>query len=773
MNIRSLIFTFFFISLIMIQPAFAQNGALSFGEWRVHLPFTSTRTVAVGADKVFAGSGNAMFSYSESDFSMEQYTRANGFSELGINALSYNAENDVLVVAYENANVDLLKGNRVVNVSDIERASVSGEKTVNNIHVNGNFAYLACGFGIVVLDVVNEEIKDTYIIGEEGASVAVNQVAAGNNLLMAATSEGVMMANLDNPNLSNFNIWQRDLSGLPVGGSEGVVFAFGQFYANVNNRLYAYNGSDWSLEYEDEFWTIQSMDVTNGQIVMAQWLEVNPGTVTDARVVTIGEGMSVQNFNIGGLLRPTQAVTDERGIVWAADSWQGLYRIEPGGTAEFILPEGPRTSKVFDMVIDGERMYVAPGSVNSAWNYLYNRDGFFTYENGSWLNKNQFNTPGLVDIRDIIYIKSHPTDDRLYLASYGLGLIEIDGENYNNFTFENSSLQETIGDPNLTRVSGIAFDANNHLWVSNFGAPAPLSVYTPDGQWRSFTPDVNIGDERGLFEMLIDDLGQKWAIVKRNGILVFNHGFDLMDDADDQYFHMKSGAGNGNLQVNEVNCFAKDRDGAIWVGTNEGVAVFYCPTAVFQGGCEAVQPFVEVGGFGAFLLETEVVRAIAVDGANRKWFGTENGVWLMSPDGTEQIAYFNTENSPLLSNVINDIEVDNNTGEVFIGTERGIISYKSTATGGDVEHGEVLVYPNPVRPDYVGLIAIKGLALDASVKITDISGTLVYETTALGGQAIWDGKDYNGRKAATGVYLIFSANEDGSDTNVAKVMIVN
>lgn len=256
--------------------------------------------------------------------------------------------------------------------------------------------------------------------------------------------------------------------------------------------------------------------------------------------------------------------------------------------------------------------------------------------------------------------------------------------------------------------------------------------------------------------------------------MVFDDGGTIDNDADDQYLKLGKGEGNGNLPNLDIFSIAKDNDGEIWVGTGEGVAVFYCPENIFSsGGCDAQQILVEQDGYVGYLFETEEVRSIAIDGANRKWVGTTNGIWLMSESGTEELLRFNETNSYLISDYIMNIAIDDESGEVFFGTDKGIISYKSTSTVGKGVHESVYAYPNPVYENFTGTIAIKGLVDNADVKITDVSGTLIYETTALGGQAIWDGKNYNGEKAHTGVYLIWSADKDGAETNVTKLLIIN
>jgi hypothetical protein len=226
-----------------------------------------------------------------------------------------------------------------------------------------------------------------------------------------------------------------------------------------------------------------------------------------------------------------------------------------------------------------------------------------------------------------------------------------------------------------------------------------------------------------------------------------------------------------------VNCVTVDLEGDVWVGTQQGVVSFECGSNVFESTCLGRRRIVTVDDFNGYLLETEDVKTIAVDGGNRKWFGTTNGIFVQSPDALTQVANYTSTNSPLFDNTITDIAINNKTGEVWIGTEKGVISLRGEATaGGNVNSTAPYAYPNPVRPDYDGPIAIYGLARDANVKITDIAGNLVYEGKSLGGQAIWDGRDYLGRRAATGVYLIFATSNvsfDTPDAIITKLVIIN
>jgi hypothetical protein len=333
----------------------------------------------------------------------------------------------------------------------------------------------------------------------------------------------------------------------------------------------------------------------------------------------------------------------------------------------------------------------------------------------------------------------------------------------------------------VVKVGGIAFDNENNAWFTNSGAKDILSVRrdngTPEGEWESF----NLGSSTiGIYarEVMVDSYGQKWIIARVTSANPSNpyylYVFNENGTAGKTVKGLKKDVGQGNLPGNAVYSMVEDLDGEVWVGTDEGIAIFYTPEQVITGpNFDAERPLVDFDGYVQYLLETETVKAIVVDGANNKWIGTERaGVFKLSPDGTEMIHNFTEDNSPLLSNNITSLAINGETGEVYMGTAKGLIAYKDDATEPKPTNSDVYAYPNPVRPGYAGYIAINGMTQNASVKITDINGNLIYETIAQGGQATWNGYDFNGRRASSGVYLVFISNDDGSETEVTKILFL-
>lgn len=782
----------FFLLLFPFRN-FAQEVAI--GAWRNHLPYGSPKVVVDAGDKVYCANNLTLFSYDKSYGYTVKYSKVNGLSDIGISTIAYELKHKTLIVAYTNSNIDLIKDGAIENLTDLKRANITGDKTIYHIFLKDDLAYLSCGFGIVVLDIVKNEIKDTYYPDSTGNSIKINAVAADDDYIYASTIKGIYVASL-NSNLSNFKSWHlQDVNNnLPGGNSSAVLFFKNKIYADVSDTLFVYDNSikKWNKYFQKDNWRNIFFSVNSKHIVITQdSIGATPWNLR--KVVLLDELQNVQLVNNIWMPQSGGGIEDESGVIWVPDLWYQLLKVKPGQQPETIKPNGPGSSSVTEMSIVDNEVWVASGEINSGYNiHFYNYDGFFSFIGNNWKTFNGENIPEMRDsIFDVIAVAVSPINHHVFLGSNGAGygptgsnngggggVLEFDpGQNKATVHKYSSSLQGHPGDNNSYRITGLTVDKEGNLWVSNYGVAKPFSVMKANGIWKNFQDIPE--NMRDFTQVIVDENDQKWFILQGTqpylkGIVVFNHGADIDNINDDQYILLGDSSGKGKLPTSAVKCLAEDLDGAIWVGTEAGIAVFYCPGEIFSSqGCDAQQILVEQDGFYGYLMENEIVQSIAVDGANRKWIGTSNGVWLMSVDGKKQILHFNKDNSPLFSNEIRDIAINHKTGEVFFGTDQGIISYKSDATLGDEKICDIYVYPNPVHHNYEGQIAIYNVVQNAYVKITDISGTLVYQTKALGGQAVWNGKKYNGEKPKTGVYLVFVSNEDGTETCVTKFLIVN
>lgn len=759
----------FIVVMILLACSVSHAQSLALGEWATLLPYANTSMVVDGGDKIYALGNIYPFSYEKSDGSITRFDKVWGLSDVQATQIAYSPEADAFLICYENTNIDLIKDGVIINLADIERRSTGGNKKINSVYISGKLAYLASSLGIVVLDLENEEFLDTYVIGDNGDQLDVNSVTILGDSIYAATDLGVKKARLTGTILADFQNWYQADASLPIANADHMTTFAGTVTVIQNNKLYALQNGTWSTLYDDNAWNLLSADVSDSLLVICQKDTANANT----RLLVMDPDLNI-SFISGSLSSPVDAAVMDNGSIWVADQINGLRRFTDGEPDAAVAPNGPFSNRVENMSIRGNEIWVAPGGVNQDLGNVGNLDGFFKLEDGFWVNKNQFTDSELKDQFNLYSVFTEPGTNNTWFGTFWNGLIKYDGENITIYNQDNSPLAGQIGDANRTKVGGLVKDPEGNIWLTNSGTNTPIHAIKPDGTWITFTvPTGSIP----VTDIVLDDAQNKWAILPVSttyGVLVLNYGADLDDPNDDRYKLLGLGAGNGGLTDANVRCIAKDNDGEIWVGTSKGINVFYCASSIFtDNGCDAQQILVERDGFAGYLLENEQVTAIAVDGANRKWVGTNNGLWVFSADGTEEEAYFTVDNSPLISNSITSISIEGKSGLVYIGTDKGLMAYRGEATAATNEHeDEILVYPNPVREDYIGPIAFKGLATNAEVKITDANGVLIYQTTAFGGQAIWDGRDFNGRKAKTGVYLVFSSSTDGKDSKVGKFVLI-
>ncbi|MCX6277350.1 MAG: T9SS type A sorting domain-containing protein [Bacteroidetes bacterium] len=757
---------------------FAQQVPI--GQWRDELPYYLCNSVTDAGSRIYASTPFAVFYFNKEDNSVARITKISGLSDIGISAISYSKEYKTLVIAYSNANIDLIKENQIINISDIKRKQILGNKTINNIFFIGKDAYLSCGFGIVALDIVKEEIRETYYIGSDGSQVNVLAIAKdANDTLFAATEKGIYKAWAKDPNLANFASWHKDpridtsATYNTISWFAGKVFVSKRTNISIPDTIFSYANGSWSKLIRNDYSTVKQIRSTNDYLVVS----------FSYFVVIFNPAMEVYttiwSYEPGGPF-PLDAIADAEGKFWVADNYMGLINYDKqSGVFNQINLGGPLTSLAFSMTGMNNDLYIAPGGKDASFIPIYTQPQVYHFNNTDWKNLTAFNNPVLGQTHDIVTIAVNPTNSRqVFAGSYGKGLVEIYNDSaIRRYTESNSTLRHhTASDTSDIRVGGATFDKEGRLWVVTSHNNSCLSVKDGD-KWTGFTiPKVN---ENDLGQIIVDKHGQKWIQMRYgnmnpNSILVFSDNNTLENTGDDQSKLLNSTVGSGNIPGNNVFAMAEDQKGEIWIGTEKGIAVFYSPENVFSDlNFDAQRILVTQGGYVQYLLENETVTAIAVDGANRKWVGTDRGgVFLFSEDGVKQIYHFTAENSPLLSDRITCIAL-NQDGEVFFGTDKGVISFRASATPGGDTFGDVYAFPNPVKPDYDGYIAIKGLVSNAQVRITDVNGTLVYSTRAEGGQAIWDGKNFDRNKVRTGVYLVTAANDTGSEKVVTKILFIN
>lgn len=725
--------------------------------------------MAGSTEKIYCATPYSLFTVDRNDNSIGRLSRVTGLSETGISAIIYDNSNEKLFIAYSNSNIDIIYRNDIINLPDIKRDNIIGDKNIYAIYPLGKNYYLSTGLGIIVIDGERYEIKDSWFIGNGGNQVKVNGFTSDGTFFYAATEEGLKKTAMNTANPADHANWQliSGSNGLSAGACHTVFTIQNKVIVQKSDSLFVQNGAIWSLFYENG-WPMINAAVSENKITLCQRIPSG-----ESKVLILNSDATINRTltQMASISFPRKAILVD-GEPWLADQFEGLSHFTASSYDQF-QPNSPEATASGEMTAYNNVVYATAGEVDDAWTYQYNGNGIYILKEGTWTNINRFRFSELDTLLDYITIAIDPADQTVWAGSFGGGLLHIRADQ----SFEiikQGVIGPTIGDPSSYRISGLAFDRENNLWVSNYGAQQPLLVRKNDGTWIKFTVPFFL-TENALTQLITDDNDYTWIVAaKSGGLICFDHGSGIDNTGDDRWKIFRPGAGNGNLPDGDVLSVAKDKSGFIWVGTSNGIGVIQCPQETFTGaGCEAVWPIVQQGNFAGYLFNGEEVRSIAVDGADRKWVATKNGVWLVDATGENVIYQFTEENSPLLSNDVKKITINGATGEVFMATLKGICSFRGTATEGGETNEKILVYPNPVPPGFTGSIGIRGLVNNAIIKITGLDGRLVYQTRASGGQAVWDGRDYQGRRISSGVYLILISNDERTENAKARIVFLS
>jgi Two component regulator propeller len=772
MKLRFYLLSLCFFAVLSLQ---AQDtlSELKINDWKQHLPWQRARWVTQSEDKMYIATEWAIVEVDKDERSHKFLTKVEGLAENGIGFIKYLKSKDLLFVVYANSNLDVVKKDgSIVNLPLIKNnPNIIGDKRIYSLYEDGNFVWMSCGFGMVKLNMTTLETELT-IFTSSGA----NSFAQYQGKYYMALEDGMYTVSDTEPNPQDFSKWQK------LSATQGWAASIKpKFITEHDGKLYF--GSDKSIYNTDG--TDPEVFITDAQKDVYYISKEGPGLVMGFRKDFTGpirylkpDGQVVEIQQTCDVIRPIYAVEATAGTFWYADESDGFFTYDlAANRCDQLKFDSPYFHRVKEIVItDNGTVLVATPGPPSNLGPVYLRDGIYAFKDNKWSRIYGDNTPILVQNEchfDMWRVAPIPKTDDFYAGSWIGGLSEIKETGAAACFTQYNSLLGNAGTSgtNRTAIGGLDFDDDGNLWISNYGSSKPIAVRKPDGTFQRFTaPNVD------LLSVTIDQNNYKWFVLAFNaGIMVYDSGSDLASTADDRYKLLNTS--NTVLPTNSVNTITVDRSGDVWVGTAQGAISFECGSNIFDANCRGSRRIVTVNGFNGYLLATEDVRAIAVDGANRKWFGTGNGIFVQSPSGNDQVATYTTTNSPLLDNGINAIAINQKNGEVFIGTEKGIISLRTDATlGGKFTRPDVYAYPNPVRPDYQGPIAVYGVAEDANIKITDVSGKLIWQGKANGGQAIWNGTDYTGRRAATGVYLVFatSANTfEAPDAAIAKIVFVH
>lgn len=770
-------FISFILSLFVLISFGQTNEPIAMGKWRTHLAYNSVSQIAQSANNIYAVSEGALFSVNKNDNDDQSfYSKMNGLSDANIVRIDFDQTNNQLLIIYQNGNIDIMHSAGVNNIPDLHNKQMSSGKGVNHTFFKGDSAYLSCDFGMLVLNMKKKEISDTYIIGTNSSEVKVLATTIFNGKIYAVTANTVYSADANNPNLVNYEFW-KNTPGLPGTGTYQAMFNFaGKLMLLRNKKLYRMEtNNSWTPLLTDK--DITTTNLSNKKIIAGD------GTNT---IYLLNESFESSEINI--VSSPDIEYDAVNDTYWLAGLTGGIISYKTTeGIPHSIKPLGPAVNIPWDITFAGEKMFMVAGGRWASQNNMVGK--VMIYEKGLWTNfdgSEITNSTGKAAL-DFMNVAVDPKDpNHFFVTSYGTGLYEFKDNQFNFWhNYSNSTLTSVIaGEPHsYTRLDGAIYDTNGNLYVANMWSSSPIKILLKTGEWIQLS--YPSGQKPTLGKIIISNINpnQKWvpSVRATPGIFVWDDNGTLTDQSDDKNVFLSNLIDNDNVgsTINPTYFYtlAQDKNGVIWAGTDVGPLLFYNPSKVFDENytCSRVKiPRNDGTGLADYLLQNEKIRCIAIDGANRKWLGTEtSGLYLMSENGQETIRHFTSSNSPLLSDNIMSLSINPVSGEVFIGTSNGLLSYQSDAAESLAIYSNVYAYPNPVKENYNGIITITGLVANTQVKITDLNGNLIYQTVSNGSLATWDGKDVFGKRVNTGIYMAICANEDGTQSTITKIMIIN
>jgi hypothetical protein len=742
---------------ILSLSANGQDGNIALGNWRTHMPFNHIDIVEETPGKMWAAGEKGFFYSDFENLEAIKGSKSDGFAEINVSYMSYNNKLDILLLAYENTNIDLVQGNTIINIEDIKRKTINGAKKINHVYFNGNYAYLSCSFGLIVLDIVKIEIKDSYLnIGEIGESINVNSCTIFGDSIYIATDKGIRKAkNSSTLNLNDFNNWSY-FTNTPC---HHLVTYNNKLIADQDSVAQAYSSNSWVPVHSTEKKDIVNIKICHEKLVVA-----------DKKLILVEDNTGKQTEHIVNGIN--YALIDKNNIPWFGINTYGLIQKLPNIEYSYS-PKGPYSFTSFDMLATGDQIWVSGGGIGSNNGPAYSPTKYSIYEDNQWLDYAGGDT--LIRFNDMNFLSKNPRNGNIFLGSFSNGLLEFKGTNLVNYYGEdNSVFKPWAGSGSSTIVPEVAFDNSGNMWACNYGIDSGLVVRKANGDWKKFY----LNGAYLVMRPMVDYNGYIWMTAfeesskQDKGIIVFDPSRTIDVTTDDRYIVLKNAVGSGNLPSEGINCLHQNETGDIWIGSDNGLSVIYNPRNIFNGE-DAQRIIIEQDGEAGYLLGSEVIYCIEDDGSGRKWIGTNLGAWLISENGSEVLEHFTAENSPLLSDKVFAVAIHEITGEVFFGTSEGIVSFRGSSSKAQEFGNKMKIFPNPVKPDFSGLVSISGLPYNSTVKITDINGMAIYETKANGGTAVWNATTFDGTRPATGVYLVFAINEDGKKTLSGKIFFIH
>lgn len=761
------IFILLFINITFSQVDYSNT-------WEDFYSYNNVKDFIKTESKIYAIVDNAIFTFDINTNEVSKISSVNGLSGETATSLHYSKTLNKMVIGYETGLLEIIDNENTITIAkDIVNFNYSGSKQIHNITEYNNKLYLSTPFAIIVYDIETLQFGDTYFIGNQSSEININQIKIHEDIIYAVTENGIFTADVTDPNLIDFNNWTQNF----LGNFSAVEVFNNQVFVSNNNSLY-------TLE--------------NGNLILQKTVALPIKTLKSSEeylAITTNRAVYVNNINNVEIVNYSTNSTDEyyfnsntaffeNNTLYIATLEFGILKSNLLAISNFeeIHPEGPVSNLSFSIAVNNNNLWVVYGGYSTAYGPLGKRFGYSHYNGENWINTAYNSEYG---VRDLVHITIDPSStNKVYLSSWGGGMLIVEDDVITtHWNHLNSGLEKLVYTPNPSyvsiRINGSAFDNQGNLWIANAWVDKRVKKMSSNGNWSGFDMSSVITNPAfGLNELVVDKTTNIWIGSRRNGVLVFNENGNNKKSLTTEQT-------KGSLPDLNVRTVKVDTNNRIWIGTKKGLVVYNDAANVFNENIIDATPVIILDdGIPKKLLGEQPINSIAIDGANNKWFGTEIGGALQTnPSGATTLQNFNKDNSPLPSNNILKIAIDNSSGKVFFATDKGIVAYNSNVSSYGDSLPEVYAYPNPStnNNEFITIDGRNGAHLPSgtNVKILDASGNLVYETNIsegqelFGGKVVWNKTNLAGNKVASGIYLVLLITKDNLETKVAKIAIIN
>ena len=760
------------VSVVLLLQIFFLQAQNFENSWTGYFSYVSVKSISQGNDKIYAAAENAIFTYDLSTQEIATISTINGLSGKTITTAHYSNVYGLYIIGYENGLIEIaIDGeDNILKVVDIlDKPTIPpNNKKINHFNEHNGSLYISTGYGISVYNLDDLEFGDTYFIGDLGSQINITQTTVQGVLIYASSSgNGIKSALVADDNIIDYQQWTTVVGG----GYKGIQ--------SLGSELYTVNNSN----------TILKFDLDVGFLQIDTFLSPIVDFGVASEILTITTESSIYAYTEGySLLEEVNNLIDfdyklQSGYTFNNTFYLGTKELGmlvvpfASSQAEQILPDGPLFNQPFAIDASPDQLWVAFGKIDLFFNpYPLTKRGISNFRNDDWLSikyddlKDEVNVN---DINDLSYVKINPNNtNEVYMSSYQKGLLKINNQTPTILYNETNSPMDIPGGNEALgiRLYGSDFDREENLWFVQSRADNGLIKLTPEGQFQLIDVSniIDAENEQALSDVKVSREGYVFFGAVDNGLVGYN-------PTNNEFNKISEEIGNGNLPTNNIRTLAFDNQNRLWIGTLKGLRVLYSVGSFFESGANIdAQPIIILeDGVAQELLFEQSITDIEVDGSNNKWLSTAtSGVFYLSPNGQETLLRFTADNSPLPSDNVLDIAIDDSDGTVYFATKDGLVAYDGTSTDPGEDLEGVYAYPNPVRPTYFGNVTIDGLTAKANVKITDITGNLVFETTSEGGSIQWDTTAFGKYRVASGVYLVLITSDDNLLTKVAKIMVI-